>query len=295
MILPQYSFFSPALGRLSSDVQQLPFAAARLQFAAMLTKPLAAILPSLLGAALCAGAATAQIPQAVVDEEEAEQALSGEGELEEEGATSSERLFHALRDGESGEGVDALLQGAMTEVDARCQFIERYQVFNRASSFISMKVKCYERPVYILTVGPLGLGALSGGDGSIDRIRAGEGEIRVLQGEAPPPARPVGSSSLRRQFPMRAAAAVFGALILTGILLIWLWGRRQKAVAQWRGLKTEDKDRLLGESTELEPDLFKHPDGVWIARGSRGKRRFFQRKAFARLYRDYGLKVMQIR
>ncbi|MEE4350448.1 MAG: hypothetical protein V2J26_09490 [Pacificimonas sp.] len=258
----------------------------------------AALPPALvLGAMVAAPAApvTAQIPTAVVSDSDADDLLSGEGDTLAENASASERLFRALRDGEEGEAVDLLIGQALTEVDARCTYIERYQVFSRVSSFITMKVKCAERPVYTLTVGAVGLGAIAGGDGTVERIRAGEGEIRILEGEAPEPARPVGSGSLEREFPVRTIAAVFGALVLLSMVLIWMWSRRQQAVAQWRGLHKDDKDRMLAESDEVEHDLFQHPDGVWIARGRRGKRRFFMKKFYARLYRDRGLKIMQVR
>lgn len=238
--------------------------------------------------------AGAQIPQAIVTEDDAEALLSGEAHGESEGRTAGERLFRVLRGGEVGERVDEGLSAALTELDADCPAVERYQVFNRSTSFISMKVKCVDRPVYILAVGPVGLGVLSGGDGSIDRIRSGEGEVRVLRGEAPPPERePV--SDLRGDFPLRAAALLLGALIFAGLVLIWLWIMRQKRVAPWRGLRTEEKDRMLEEAEEVEPHLFHHPDGVWLARGRRGKRRLFRSRYLARIYRDYGIKLLQIR
>ena len=248
---------------------------------------------------LLAAPALGQIPQAVLTDEEADAVMEGEAEPQgqedtSEGRTAGERLYRTLRDGEIGEQVDERLSGAMTELDADCPAIERYQVFNRSSSFISMKVKCLDRPVYILTVGPVGLGVLSGGDGSIDRIRSGEGEVRILQGAAPPPER-TQQDDLRGEFLLRAAAILLGVLILIGLFIIWLWICRQKRVAAWRGLRTEEKDQMLEEAEEVDPHLFYHPDGVWIARGKRGKRRLFQNRHFARAYRDYGIKIMQIR
>jgi hypothetical protein len=60
-------------------------------------------------------------------------------------------------------------------------------------------------------------------------------------------------------------------------------------------LSSGDKDRLIAEATALHEDLFRHPSGVLIVRGRRGKRRLFPNRLYAELYRRFGIKIAQIR
>ncbi len=91
---------------------------------------------------------------------------------------------------------------------------------------------------------------------------------------------------------------IANGLGLTGLLL-GLAGyvrsrRRAHARDDW-GLSSDDKDALIDESREVYPDIFRHPQGFYIARGGRGKRRIFKSTIGGILYRDYGLKIGEIR
>ena len=240
-------------------------------------------------------AAKAQIPDAVITDEDVD-AVSLDREAGADRTSSSERLFARLRAGEAGKAVDDLVEVVMTELEGNCPAIESYQVFNRSASFISMKVKCVDRATHMLTVGPVGIGVLSGGDGSIDRIRPGEGEIQIVNGEMP--TAPAESGPSIRPGGLKSFAVAVGLLLLliaAGIGIIYLWLRRQRRTLRWRGLRSEDKDALIEASERVSKDLYRHPDGIWIVKGKRGKRRLFEHEPLARLYRDRGVKILQVR
>jgi|TARA_R100000501_G_scaffold10060_1_gene19722 hypothetical protein len=206
--------------------------------------------------------------------------------------TASERLFRALSAEENGSDVDKLVSAVMTEVNADCPAVEAYQNFVRSGSFMSLKIKCVDRALYAVTVGPNGIGVISGGDGSVERMNAEQGEIRTLSGNAPATTAPI-----RRPSPisLQTLAIIAGVLVLLVIAVRLYWTRRAKIVAPWRGLRSEEKDRILEEADEIWPDVFHHPSGIWIARGRRGKRRLFRNQIFALAYARHGMKLFQVR
>lgn len=92
-------------------------------------------------------------------------------------------------------------------------------------------------------------------------------------------------------------------LLVNGIglafLMLALYGylrsrRRRNDILDY-GLSSDDKDLLLDESREIYPNIFQHPQGFFISRGRRGKRRIFRSAFPAILYRDFGLKMGEIR
>jgi hypothetical protein len=91
---------------------------------------------------------------------------------------------------------------------------------------------------------------------------------------------------------------IANGLGLTGLILGLLGYMRSRRRAHARddwGLSSDDKDALIDESREVYPDIFLHPQGFYIARGGRGKRRIFKSTIGGILYRDYGLKIGEIR
>ena len=249
-----------------------------------------------IAAAILAGSAQplvtpvlAQIPEAILSDGSDEQTQTGDD-------SAAVKLFGLISGGRKLDGeTDDAVKAALAEINADCLGIERYQVVTRGGAFSSLKVKCAARPVYLLTVGPQGIGVLSGGDRSVERIVADEGDFRVLEGDAPMPKYMQVEDDFDREISFRAGSMILGALIVAGLLIVWWWLRRQQRVAPWRNLKTEDKDALIADAEEVEPNIFHHPRGVWIARGRRGKRRLFENRMLARLYRDRGIKILQVR
>ncbi|MBV7256360.1 hypothetical protein KCG44_06120 [Pacificimonas sp. WHA3] len=228
------------------------------------------------------------VPQAVIGED----AIGADPASPERRRTASERLFFSLQNNENGSEIDRLVAGMLTELNADCAAVESYQTFAKSSAFVSMKIKCADRALYAVTVGPQGLGVISGGDGSVERMLPEQGEIRMLNGEAPVQPR------VRRGPPLitKQNLAILGGVFIIGVVLTGLfWRRRAKAIAPWRGLRSEDKDRLIEESDEVWADVFEHPSGIWLARGRRGKRRLFRNQLFAYLYARHAVKLFQVR
>ncbi|MGB7404901.1 MAG: hypothetical protein WA906_04365 [Pacificimonas sp.] len=221
------------------------------------------------------------------DEELAEEATGGRTD------TASETLYRMLQNDENGADVNRALAAVLTELNVDCPAIERFQRFSFTSTFVSLKVKCSERALYALTLGPIGLGVVSGGDGSIERMDPDDGDIRNVNGEAPRLARP---TRIRGPLIDVQTLLIAGGIVFAGLIaLILYFRRRAKIIAPWKGLRSEDKDRLLLESDEVDDDVFTHPSGMWLARGSRGKRRLFRNRLFAYLYARHGLKLFQVR
>jgi hypothetical protein len=86
-----------------------------------------------------------------------------------------------------------------------------------------------------------------------------------------------------------------GISLLLVALWAWLRARRRRADILDYGLSSDDKDMLLDESREIYPNIFQHPQGFLISRGRRGKRRLFRGTFAAILYRDFGVKIGEIR
>ncbi|MGB3721236.1 MAG: hypothetical protein WA979_00275 [Pacificimonas sp.] len=265
-----------------------------------------------MGVAACAASAIAQdIPAAVMEEDvapaeqngsdipapifsaEDDGGLTGDTLAVDDSGTASERMFRAQQNNENGSEVDKILAGVLTELNADCPAVEQYQTFNKNRQFVSMKVKCAERATYAITLGPVSLGVISGGDGSVGRIDPDDGDVRVLDGEAPRAGRRVSSSDS----PISLRALAIGGGVLLALLASWIFYmvRRSKIIAPWRGLRSEDKDRMLEESELIWPDIYRHSSGLWFARGKRGKRRLFRNQIFAWAYARYNLKFFQIR
>jgi hypothetical protein len=86
--------------------------------------------------------------------------------------------------------------------------------------------------------------------------------------------------------------------VAVGLLTLGVWGylrsRRRSKSARDFGLSSDDKDLLLDESREIYPGIYHHPQGFFLARGRRGRRRLFRTALFAILYRDFGVKLGEI-
>ncbi len=234
------------------------------------------------------------------------------------------RLFYALRGGAADEELEKLVSAAVVELDVQCPRVREYQVYRSSARARTLKVKCTERPLYAITVGASGEGFVSGGDGTIDQMRLQDGPIKAVMGlrveeylakeeadkreaqSADPgdrePASEVAApphvvqSHLGRQL-LAGLAMVVG--LVAGGAVLWLIireRRRQRRVySRWRGLDTAAKDQLVEESEEVYPNLYRHPEGVFIARGRRGKRRLFSSLVLAYLYANRGIKLFEIR
>jgi hypothetical protein len=228
---------------------------------------------------------------------------------------ATRRLFDAIKDTRGSDTIDSLLAAAIDELGMDCPQLRDYQIYRLAKRSRTLKVKCAERPLYAITVGPTGDAYVSGGDGSIEPMRLQEGPIRTVLGIPAEQymARRRGSAEslasvndlLTREAqpeppppldwrPFFGAIGILAALALAWVLLSWRNATR-RSFARWQDLDTETKDRIVAESEEIFPNLYRHPEGVFIARGRRGKRRLFPSLMFAYLYTSSGVKLFEIR
>jgi hypothetical protein len=222
------------------------------------------------------------------------------------------RLYAALRGGASDEEAERLVSAAARELDLDCPRVKEYQVYRASARSRTLKVKCIERPLYAITVGPSGEGFVAGGDGTIGPMRLADGPIKAMLGvrveeyiaetrqaaaneaaAAPPPA--VDEHPARAWLARIAAAAGLGLAAWLGWLAVRERRRQTRSLSRWRGLDTEAKDQMIAESEEIYPNLYRHPEGVFIARGRRGKRRLFSSLVFGYLYSSRGFKLFEIR
>ena len=220
------------------------------------------------------------------------------------------RLYNALRSGASDEEVENLVSAAAIELDMNCPRVKEYQVYRASTRARTLKIKCVERPVYAVTIGPSGEGFVSGGDGTISQMRLEDGPIKAVLGVrvedyvASTKAAAPAEDSIVEPLPLHRGRNWLMGLVWTAgfVAALWLLGlfvrerrRLRRSLSRWRGLDTAVKDQLVEESEEIYPNLYRHPEGVFIARGRRGKRRLFSSLVFAYLYSSRGFKLFEIR
>lgn len=224
------------------------------------------------------------------------------------------RLFAALKGGASDEELEKLVSETVRELVSDCVRVKEYQVYRSTDQSRTLKVKCLERPLYAVTIGASGEAFVSGGDGTIGQMRLSDGPIKAMLGvrveEYIETAKAEDKAEADALAAERAAAEghparrllARGAVAAGIVFLLWLsWmglkeaRRHRRSLSRWRGLDSEMKDQLVDESEEIYPDLYRHPEGVFIARGRRGKRRLFSSLVFAYLYCRRGIKLFEIR
>lgn len=225
-------------------------------------------------------------------------------------------LHVALTRNLSSDVIAPLLERAVAQAGNVCAPLRDYQVL-RGGETQTLKVKCAEQPTYELTVSLKGGVLVRGGDGSIAPIDPQDGPVTAIWGvraeryladeaRSNHKAAPVAARSLAAVSRSAAAggwagqgwdAVLWAGLLLTLLLALPLlvWFRLRPSQAVGGGFTSEDKDRLMAQSAEVLPEIYQHPDGWFIVRGQRGKRRVFRTLLFAYLYRSYGVKLREVR
>ena len=200
----------------------------------------------------------------------------------------------------------------------RCTRVTDYQVYVSRPNLIDLKVKCSGDPLYGLTVASNGYVAVYGGNGivssldrrdaiiySIDASGQLESDSRLSADQALDET--VERLQLGDQYNLLYVLTMFAILAAAGILAVALWVRmwrkRDAKRRHRRKLKplarhtvqasSSIKNILLEESEPIGTNLFKHPSGIFIAKGKRGKRRFFHSRLFAMLYRSFGIRMFE--
>ncbi len=198
-----------------------------------------------------------------------------------------------------------------------CDRLSDYQIYKSETGVRFVKVKCREQPLIRVQVTSEGAITLSGGDGTVPDMFVGDGLIKSFYGERaeeylraqsraaekanqlPEQQAPViiaveepeGTGSLLGRFGLPLLVLLNIVIVSLALLAWWTSRRHSIALSGWRGLTSHEKDYLIEESHEELPGFFRHPSGMYIVRGARGKRRVFSIKALAYLYQRTGLRI----
>lgn len=228
-------------------------------------------------------------------------------------------LFHALLF-ESETEAETIARQLRSQIVARgmtCDRLSDYQIYKSETGVRFVKVKCREQPLIRVQVTSNGAITLSGGDGTVPDMFVGDGLIKSFYGERaeeylraqsraaekanqlPEQQAPViiaveepeGTGSLLGRFGLPLLVLLNIVIVSLALLAWWTSRRHSIALSGWRGLTSHEKDYLIEESHEELPGFFRHPSGMYIVRGARGKRRVFSIKALAYLYQRTGLRI----
>ncbi|WP_247118972.1 hypothetical protein [Kordiimonas marina] len=200
----------------------------------------------------------------------------------------------------------------------RCTRVTDYQLFTVRANLIDIKVKCSGDPLYGVTVASNGYVAVYGGNGILgeldrrdaviysfaaDGALARDSRLTVKQAVS----ETVDRMDLTQGYNWVYMLGMAGLILLIGVggVMIWFkaW-RRRKGRPRKRRISeplrrsstlttTAAKDILVLESERVMPHIYRHPSGVFIAQGRRGKRRFFNSIIWAVTYRILGWKLFQ--
>lgn len=200
----------------------------------------------------------------------------------------------------------------------RCTRVTDYQVFVSRPNLLDIKAKCSGDPLYGVTVASNGYVAVYGGNGILGALDRRDGLIYSFSasGELDSDSRLTADQALDETVERLQLGdglnlwyilAMFAVLLAIFILIagVWMkmWRRRTAKKRERRKIKpmarhavqatSEVKDMLLKESTRVAANIYKHPSGIFIARGKRGKRRFYRSRFWAAMYRSLGIRMFE--
>jgi hypothetical protein len=235
------------------------------------------------------------------------------------------QLYTALLKDTDQDTIALALQEMVLRLGRPCKAVHAYQIAAFQTGSRSIRIKCSLRPVYQIRISAQGLALLEASDGQVKALEAypepivevsGVSAERFLRQEAlmPKPAiirplplpKPNNAPSLLEGMFIGLSASFWmacaGIFVLFTLLgYTFLSYRRYKHSKRWatalgtHASPVRDKDMLLEESWEIYPRIFKHPQGFFLARGRTGKRRLFRSSMGALLYRDFGVRIGEIK
>lgn len=242
---------------------------------------------------------------------------SGDGEAALETLSPGKRVYEAVDRGASRDVVGQAILDALGAASRPCPRLMDYQVQRPTSGLRRIKIKCREQRLYAMAIAENGTVSVTGGDGTVSPMKLSDGPIITMLGvdlqeylaqsaagaqgravdgaESAPFVQPADEQRAPSRFLTFASAALALFVLLSALGVIFYDRAKANLLAPLRNLPSSAKDELIAESRELYPNIWQHPGGAFIARGKRGKRRLFSSLAGAYLYRDFGLKVGQIR
>lgn len=201
-----------------------------------------------------------------------------------------------------------------------CSSVTDFQIIVRQNAEQRVKIKCPGKPNFGLIINQGGRVIVFGGDGMVGDFQPGDGIVHAITGTVRAPAeqrermgnRPnLGERGnlpglLQGEDPNKIPTwlvflVLINGFIVLALILSFAWFMRAKTQMRDKpekqiktGMSSEEKDRLVIDSREILPDVYHHPEGFFISRGKRGKRRLFGNLFFALIYREYGFKFREI-
>lgn len=199
----------------------------------------------------------------------------------------------------------------------RCTRVTDYQVFSLRPNLTDLKVKCSGDSLYGVTVASNGFVTVYGGNGMLSGLDRRDALIYSFSsdGDLAQDSRLTMQQALDDtatrfelgdqynylylfgMFVMIVAAAILGVLMW---LRIWRSKVGRKPRTRYKPMKkhrvaasTTEKDVLLAESQEVAKYIHRHPTGLLIAIGKRGKRRFFKSMFWAVVYARFGIRAFE--
>lgn len=227
-------------------------------------------------------------------------------------------IFAAVSRGSEPAAIAVRLQSLVRIFRFRCTRLTDYQVFNQRTNIIDFKVKCSGDSLYGVTVASNGYVSVYGGNGIISSFNRNDGLILIFDNEGAVSGdrsltvgQAVGETVDRLEleedinviYVMGTFASILGFLLAFSLIWWRAWKFRQTRKPRERmkpmqkhrvGTSSSDKDAFLEESKQVAKNVFQHPEGFFIARGKRGKRRFFSGKIWALLYASRGWRLFEI-
>lgn len=200
----------------------------------------------------------------------------------------------------------------------RCNRVTDYQVYTIRPNLIDIKAKCSGDPLYGVTVASNGYVAVYGGNGILSGLDRRDAVIYSFEADGDL----AFDSTLTAEDAVDEARSrivlggeynyiyvmgmftLIAAILAVGVV-IWLrlWRRKSGRKPRQRMKPMQKhtvkvgsslKDKLLDESREVAKFVRKHPGGIYIAIGKRGKRRFFKSYFWARAYAKVGIKMFEV-
>lgn len=232
--------------------------------------------------------------------------------------TPARMAYDALLNDERSDTIAVLLRDVVREAKLPCRYVTDYQVIRSGTGSRTVKLRCREQQLMMVTVRSSGLPSVAGGDGTIGPMLPRDGYIVSFTGQridqyyddqADAPKEAARPAPAKVAAPAQESGGNFWVIaiilfnLLIFVILIVVLNRLfrpskdvfETLSAQLANMRSADKDVLISQSREIYPNIYAHPDGYFIASGSRGKRRFFPTVTAAILYRDYGFKIREIK
>lgn len=209
------------------------------------------------------------------------------------------------------------LQAVVRIFRFRCTRLTDYQVFRQRTNIVDLKVKCSGDPLYGVTVASNGYVAVYGGNGILSGLNrsdglifsfgndgdlAGDSSLTVEEAVGETVERLELEDEVNVVYVMGIVTLTLGFLMVVSLIWWRAWRHRQGRKPRQRmkpmhkhrvAASSNAKDQLVDESQVVMKNVYRHPSGVFIARGKRGKRRFFKNLFWAKMYASRGWRMFE--